>query len=66
MVFTATGDLMGITALGAYVIAITDGTELRSWGVHGHGEHQLYSPSRMKVSGTRLYILDYGKVKIFE
>jgi len=65
MVSTAAGDLMGINEFGAYVFSITDGRELRSWGVHGDGDQKLCRPCRIKVSGNRLYILD-GQVKIFE
>jgi len=55
--FTCTGNVVGINR-GAKVFSATDGKRLHSWGIAEDG----YAT----VSGNRLYVLQRGRVQVFQ
>jgi len=62
VMFTCTGDVMGLDVGGVSVFSATDGTRLWSWG----GGDRVNYVTALAVSGNRLYVLDGRRVHVFE
>jgi len=63
--FTCTGDVMGVDTYGVKsVYSATDGMLLRSW--EAANRENLTCSFVCVVSGNRLYVLEHGRVQVYE